>query len=174
MKRSIIFLTIILSVSLLPSVTAQGGKDLTGMITRKNGLRITVGGNGILFSGEYSRVLSVRASFFTEASLGIGTVPFSGGIVVPHQFTWNIGRHTNFFEAGLGGTFWTGKTDDSAYEERDYSYSLSPVIGYRKLFGRQRWTFRIFATPLIRIAGPSLYNDWAVTPWAGISIGFNF
>ncbi len=170
----ILLFIMITAMAVVTESHGQQQESSSGLLTRKNSVRITLGGNGIIFSGEYARILRVKPACFLEGSIGAGVIPFSGGVVIPHQITWNRGKSTNFLELGLGGSFWTGKTDASAYEERDYSYSLSPVIGYRKLLLKKTCTFRIFLTPLIHVAGAYVYQNWPVTPWGGISFGFNF
>ena len=151
---------------------SQVNSDVTdNQKVRKNSVDLTLGGSGLFLSANYSRTILVKPSYFVNASAGIGTVVMIGGVSVPHQLTFNFGKKSSFLELGLGGTFWTGKSNDSGYTETISSYYLSPIVGWRKNFDNNL-VFRAYANPLIYISGAQ--SEYAVTPFMGISLGYKF
>lgn len=153
--------------------TAAFAQEKQQFVIKKNSIDATIGGTGLAISFNYSRVLQVRPNYFIIASIGAGSVPFSGGLSVPHQITINFGKKNNFLEAGLGGSYWTGTSTATAEMERIYSYQLCPIIGYRKHFSNHL-IFRAYFNPLIHISGEYMYEDWKVLPYVGISFGWSF
>ena len=138
-----------------------------------NAIDITFAGSGLVISANYSRKLFVRPGFFMNASLGVGTVPSSGGLTVPHQITLNLGRRQSYLELGVAGTYFTGTSNASGFTERLYSYQLSPLIGYRRYFFN-RMVFRAYLNPLFHISGEYYLENYAIIPYVGISIGHSF
>jgi len=147
--------------------------DLKNTISRKNIIDITLAGQGGFLSANYSRILMVNQKFFLIASAGMGVIPFYAGFSVPHQLTFNIGKKSSFLEVGLGGTYMRGKTDSSGYTETTTSYLLSPIVGWRKNFD-SNLVFRVYANPLIDVSGGTIYEDMAIVPFLGISLGYSF
>jgi hypothetical protein len=145
--------------------------DLGKSKVRKNSVDITLGGSGLFLSTNYSRVIMAKPNYFINASVGIGTVIMTGGITLPHQLTFNFGKKSSFLELGLGGTFWTGKSNDSGYTETINSYYLSPIVGWRKNF-KNNLVFRVYTNPLFYISGEE--SEHTITPYAGISLGYSF
>jgi len=139
----------------------------------KNSIDISLGGLGLFVSANYARTLMVRPTFFVVASAGIGTVPGIGGISVPHQITFNLGKKTSFLELGVGGSYWTGKSNSSGFTESINSYNLSPIIGWRKII-KSSFVFRVFASPLIHVLGEYYIEDYSVVPYGGVSFGYCF
>lgn len=154
-------------------VSAQKKPDIRRIDNKMNRVDATLGGNGLLLSVNYSRIISVRSNYFTEAGAGLGFFAFASGLTLPHHFSFNFGRKSSFFEAGLGGVYWSGKTDASGYEERSDSYQISPIIGWRKHY-KNSMVLRVFASPLFHISGEYFYEDYAVVPYGGISFGYRF
>ncbi len=147
--------------------------DLRNTIDRYNIIDITLLGQGGFLSANYSRILLVRQKYFLNISAGMGMVPFYAGFSVPHQLTFNIGRKTSFLEVGLGGTYMRGKTDSSGYTETTTTYILSPIVGWRKNF-RSHLVLRIYANPLFDTSGDSIYENYSIVPFLGISLGYSF
>ena len=145
--------------------------DLNKHRLRKNSIDLTLGGSGLFLSANYTRTIIVKPNYFVSASVGIGTVIMIGGVSVPHQLSFNIGKKSSFLELGLGGTYWTGKSNESGYTETISSYFLSPVVGWRKNFNNNL-VFRVYANPLFYISGEQ--SDYAITPFMGISLAYNF
>lgn len=151
---------------------SQVNSDVTdNQKVRRNSVDLTLGGSGLFLSANYSRTILVKPSYFVNASAGVGTVIMIGGVSLPHQLTINFGKKSSFLEVGLGGTFWTGKSNSSGYTETVSSYYLSPIVGWRKNF-KNNLFFRVYANPLIYVSGEK--SDYAVTPYAGISLGYSF
>ncbi len=165
------FKNIVYIVVFLTSSFFYGQKDT--FIQRKNSVDITIAGTGIGFSANYSRIMAVKEKYFVVASVGVGLLPSVGGVSIPHQITFNFGKHSSFFEAGIGGVFWSGKSDSSGFEESINSYNLLPLAGWRKYFKKNLF-FRAYASPVIHISGEYFYEDYAVMPYMGVSLGYTF
>jgi len=174
MKNSI-GIALIACCFLWPTATygQEHADDLKNNLERKNVVDFTIGGTGLFISTNYSRVLAVKSTYFIDASIGIGTVLYTGGISLPHQLSFNLGKRSSFLELGIGGSFWSGKSNESGYTETINSYHLSPIIGWRKHFNNHL-VFRAYANPLIYISGVHFIEDFAITPYLGVSIGYTF
>ncbi len=146
---------------------------MTEALKCMNTLEIGFGGSGLVISASYQRKLLVRPKYYMNTSIGAGTVPLSGGIVIPHQFSLNLGQRESYFELGAAGSYWTGLSNASGFTERLYSYQLSPLIGYRRQFFN-KLVFRIYANPLFHIAGEYYLENWTFIPYLGISMGRAF
>ncbi|MCD4681259.1 MAG: hypothetical protein K8S00_12815 [Bacteroidales bacterium] len=158
---------------LLFSVTHSQNNTLRNTIIKKNIIDISLGGSGLFLSANYSRVIFITSKYFVNTSVGIGTVPFVGGFSVPHQISFNIGKENSFLELGIGGSYWSGKSNSSGYTETLYSYNLSPIIGWRKNF-KSNMSFRAYLNPLIHISGEYYIENYSVVPYLGVSIGYAF
>lgn len=165
---------IVLCLLLSSMVFSRGNyEDLSKSLKRKNIVDLTIGGTGLFVSANYSRIISVKSNYFIDASVGIGSVPYIGGISLPHQLTFNFGKQSSFWELGVGGTYWSGKSNASAYTETINSYQISPIIGWRKNF-KNNLIFRVYANPLIRISGENYIEDYSIVPYLGVSLGYTF
>lgn len=162
----------LVGLCLLLSVIAysQENEDLSETV-KKNTVDLTVGGTGLFVSVNYSRILLIKSNYFINTSAGIGTVIMIGGVSVPHQLTFNIGKKSSFLELGIGGTFWTGKSNESGYTDIINSYYISPIVGWRKNF-KNNLVFRTYANPLFYISGEK--SEYQITPFMGISLGYSF
>ena len=146
---------------------------MTEALKYRNTLEIGFGGTGLAISANYQRKLAIRPQYYMNAAIGVGTVPLSGGIVIPHQISLNLGKWRSYLELGIAGIYWTGYSDASGYSERIYSYQLSPVIGYRRHFFN-RLVLRVYVNPLFHISGEYYLENWSIIPYAGLSIGHAF
>ncbi|MCK5137059.1 MAG: hypothetical protein KAR19_14835 [Bacteroidales bacterium] len=174
MKKKIRFSLIAFCLLLSPIVYSQENNgDLKKILERKNSVDLTIGGTGLFLSVNYSRILAVKSNYFINTSVGIGTVPFIGGISLPHQVTFNLGKKSSFLELGIGGNFWSGKSNSSGYTETINSYHISPIIGWRKNF-KNNLVFRAYANPLIYLSGEHFLENLSVTPFLGVSLGYAF
>lgn len=105
-------------------------------------------------------------------SVGLGGMPMMG-IALPHSFKANFGVGNNFLELGVGGTYITGKTNESGFTESFYSYQLSPIIGWRRHF-ENNLVFRGYINPFIHLAGKNFIEDYSIVPYLGLSLGYRF
>jgi hypothetical protein len=142
-------------------------------MARMNVVDITLGGTGMFVSVNYSRKHYIQRDFFLNVSAGAGSYPGIGGISLPHQLTLNYGKSMNYFEAGVGGSYWRGISFSSGIIDNISSYNISPVAGYRRDLYND-FVFRVYVNPLFYIAGDYLYQDKSVLPYAGISLGYSF
>jgi len=147
--------------------------DLRNTLTKKNVMDVTLGGTGLFISANYSRLFILKSNLFLNASTGIGSVPFIGGISVPIQLTCNLGTGKNFFEFGLGGSIWSGKSNASGYKESIDSYNISPIIGWRRNL-HYGFVFRSYVNPLIRVSGEYFLEDYSIIPYLGVNLGYSF
>jgi len=170
MKKLLIFIVVFITLLTTKLYSQQG---LPFFLERKNIVDITLGGNGIFVSANYSRIVFIESNYFLCASVGIGTVPFIGGSVYPHQMSINFGKKRNFLELGLGGSYWIGKTNSSGYTLTTASYNFMPSIGYRAHFANNL-VFRVYATPIKHLTGKSIYEDYPIFPYGGLSLGYSF
>ncbi len=167
---------IIVGLCLLLSVVAYGRMNngsFRKVVERKNNIDFSTGGTGLFASFNYSRIVLVKSNYFINVSVGIGSVPFVGGTTFPHQVTFNLGRKNSFLELGIGGTYWSGKTNSSGYTEAFNSYQLTPIIGWRKHFNNNL-IFRIYANALFHISGEYYIENYSVIPYLGIGLGYGF
>ncbi len=146
--------------------------NLTETLKRSNSIDVTFGGTGLLLSANYSRVLFISNSYFVNASIGIGSVPIIGGTSLPGQLTFNYGKESSFLEAGIGATYWKGKSNSSGYTETIESFNISPILGYRKQFNNI--VFRAYVNPIIHISGVYYIENYSIIPYLGISLGYMF
>jgi hypothetical protein len=170
--------TVSILVLCLLSFILTEGQELSNkpntFIRKKNIIDITSGGNGLIVSVNYNRLVLINQSWFMDISAGIGTTtPLINGLTIPHQATLNFGKRNDFLEFGIGGSYWQGKSDISEYKETLTSYNLSPIIGWRKHW-KNNLALRIYANPLIHVSGEYYIEDYAVIPYLGISFGYAF
>ncbi len=120
---------------------------------------IEYGGNGLIASINYdARFLKTQDGFGYRIGLGaVLTDVFRAraGLTIPIGLNYLAGKKSHFFESGLGLTI-----DVDAGE-----VIFVPSIGYRYQPLHNGFTFRIFASPLIRHS--SIF-------WAGLSFGYKF
>jgi hypothetical protein len=167
-KKISLFIFLLFTVA----VTAQeNDTNLKNRFKHKNIADLTLGGTGIGLSINYGRILIAKSNYFVDMSVGLGVMP--NGITLPHSIRVNLGVGNNFLELGVGGTYITGKTDESGFTESFYSYQLSPIIGWRRHF-ENNLVFRVYANPLIHLAGDNFIEDYSIVPYLGLSLGYRF
>ena len=174
MKKIVNLLFVGFFLMLSTVTSAQENNDsVNERLVRKNNVDLTFGGTGLFVSVNYSRILLVKPNYFINASIGVGSVPVTGGIVIPHQATINLGKKSNFLELGIGGSYWFGENDNSVNNKKTYSYQLSPIVGWRKHFSNNL-ILRIYMNPLFYVSGEYYVEYYPVIPYAGISLGYSF
>lgn len=142
-------------------------------LIKKNSINLTAGGSGLFLSFNYEKYFFIKTNYYLSASVGIGFIPISGGVTIPHMITYNWGKKSNFLELGLGGTYWSGTRNNTDKQESVNSYNLSPVIGWKKHF-KKNMILRIYTNPLINVFGENYIEDLTVMPYLGISLGYTF
>ena len=174
-KMKVIKIIYLMGICLLLSgvIYGQENSDNLRKSVRKNNIDLTIGGMGLGVSVNYNRILLVKPNYFINASVGLGIVPSIDGITIPHQITYNIGKKNSFLEVGVGGSFWSGKSNESGYTETQNSYHISPIIGWRKHF-RNNLIFRIYTNPLIHVSGEYFIENYSIVPYLGVSLGYSF
>ncbi len=170
MKKYLVLLFVLFLT--LPALAQKTSFGREQALQRKNSVLLMLGGNGLFLSVSYDRVVVVQPGWFMDVSAGIGIFPGIAGFNVPHQIVFNKGKKTGFFLFGFGGTYEQNKTDASGFTKTEWSYYFSPLAGWKKIF-RNRFTFGIFASPLIYVAGTG-GTQYPVWPYAGISLGYSF
>jgi hypothetical protein len=131
---------------------------------------------GLMFlapSVEYGRIILKKDKWFLNGAAGIGTIAVAGGIAVPHQLTFNFGKRSGFFEVGAAGIFWNGKTDSSGFTERESSYNIGPILGWRK-YCKRKFFFRIYMNPLVLSPVSNDFSDVLYILNTGVSFGYSF
>jgi len=124
-------------------------------------------------SVEYGRILLQKDRWFLNGSAGIGSIAMAGGITVPHQLTFNFGKKSSFFEVGAGAIFWNGTTDASGFTERESSYNIGPLLGWRK-YCKKKFFLRIYANPLVLSPISNDFSDILYILNTGVSFGYSF
>jgi len=151
------------------------GQDVTKteFIVPKNSVSLNMGLMFLAPSVEYGRILLQKEKWFLNGSAGIGTVAMAGGVTVPHQLTFNIGKRSSFFEVGAGGVFWNGTTDASGFTERESSYNIGPLLGWRK-YCKRKFFFRLYMNPLVLSPISNDFSDIFYILNTGFSFGYSF
>jgi hypothetical protein len=168
MKRKLLTAAIVLIIS---NTFAQNTK--TGFTVPKNSVSVNMGLMFLAPSVEYGRIFAQKDNWFLNGSAGIGTIAMAGGITVPHQLTFNFGKRSSFFEAGVGGVFWNGFTDVSGFTERESSYNIGPLLGWRK-YCKRKFFFRLYMNPLVLSPVSSDFSDVIYILNTGFSFGYSF
>jgi hypothetical protein len=169
---SIVILFSLLSLTCFPQESNNNLAKRDSL--KRNIFDFTLAGTGLVVSFNYCRIIQVKPDYFMSATIGLGSVPFAGGITIPHQLTYNFGRKNNFLEAGIGGVYWQGYENQENGKEQLYSYNIVPIVGYRKNFSNNKMVFRIYISPIIRVSGEYFYKTHPALPYGGISFGYSF
>lgn len=155
---------------------------------RPNSISLSIGGNGIIYSINYERIIhehfsvNIGGGLFTATEKGTGknfqiyTIPATAGYI--HNLSGN--RH--FVEAGFGMTpVLISSTMNSYIRENDLYIIPTLNIGYR--FHCRNFLLKLAFTPY---CGTKPLNDkrekqnaFSITgsqiqPWGGITVGYRF
>jgi len=165
----IIFLTAIA----LSSFGQIDSLKYNALVKKQNSFDVSIGGLGLFASLNFSRYVLIKENYFVNTSIGIGTAPMVGGMILPHQITFNYGKNRKFLEVGMGGTYWVSTIHDEPHKgDVVHSYNLAPIVGWRIHF-KNNMVFRVFATPIFHVAGEYIFNDYSILPYGGFSLGIN-
>jgi hypothetical protein len=165
--KNIVLLTSLLILTVTESIIAQD----TNINFKKNQFYLEIGGNSLVYSISYERLLS--EDFTLRAGFGItpGLIFADGTFIhIPVTVSYLIGGKRSKFETGLGLTYFAG-TDVEVFglDAGDQSLIfLTGIVGYR-YSSPGGFVFRIFFTPLYSSdADPYFY------PYFGLSFGYAF
>jgi len=125
-----------------------------------NEIDIGLGGNGLILSLNYDRLLFQGKNYFTD--LRIGASYFIFGYGMPVSFSVNFGRK-HYIELGAGALF-----GHACFFGCGNFYIVYPMLGYRFQKPDGGITFRVYGLILANFVD-KIYN-----PYAGISIGYAF
>ena len=166
--------TLLLTTVILIAANTYGQDAAkTEFMVPKNSVSLNMGLMGLAPSVEYGKILLKKDKWFLNGSAGIGTVAPVGGVTVPHQLTFNLGKRSSFFEVGAGGVFWNGETDSSGFTERESSYNIGPLLGWRK-YCKRKFFFRIYMNPLVLSPVSNDFSDVLYILNTGVSFGYSF
>ena len=161
-------LILVLSILILPNQLNAQQKD---RVFKPNHLNLELGGNGLIYSLNYERLLS--ESFTLRGGIGVtpGLILVEGTFFhIPVTVSYLAGGERSKFEIGLGATYFGG-TDAEIFglEAGDVSLVfVTGIIGYRYT-SSTGFVFRIFFSPLY-----SSDTDPNLITSGGLSFGFTF
>jgi len=169
MKKIILLSKILLGWLILFQCNAAGQTLATNF--KQNQLYLELGGNGLIYSINYERLLS--ENFTLRGGFGItpGLIFVEGTFIhIPVTASYLIGSKTSKLELGLGATYFAGKdTEIFGLDAGDqFLVFLTGIIGYRYT-SPAGFVFRVLFTPI--------YNseeDPYFYPSFGLSFGFAF
>jgi len=170
MRKETFITTLFLMISITVYSQEKTNSDFT---VPKNSVYLNLNMPFFAPSVEYGRVIHSGFKGFLDGSAGIGSISFAGGVTVPHKLCFNFGEKDSFIEVGIGGVYWNGTTSSSDYTEREGSYNIGPVIGWRK-YTMKNFIFRIYMNPLILPPQSDDYKDTYYILNTGFSFGYSF
>jgi hypothetical protein len=154
----------------------QDKKNKTSNPERKNLLSIELGGNGLIYSFNYTRFFKVQenTSFSTRGGFEIlwdrnGHYEFAA----PFEFYLKMGnpRQKHFLETGLGITLLYTVEENDSPELTNYVFGR---IGYCYHKPGSRFNLRIGFTPFTDYFFQPSSNDKVIQPFGGVSFGYLF
>ena len=153
------------SLIFLSTASQVYGQD--GQIQPKNSLYLELGGNALVYSINYDRVLTDDFS----ARIGIGFYSFeddfgdSASLAgIPITAHYLLGNGNSRLELGGGILVVTGKADVGSVETKDGAVLGTGVFAYRFQKQEGGLFFKAGFTPVI--------HSGSFLPWFGISIGY--
>jgi hypothetical protein len=143
--------------------------------TAKNAFYFEGGGNALLYSVNYERIVFANL----VARVGVSAIPGwfpwvgedGGGylVMVPVQVGMLFGPGNHHFELGAGATFGNAAVDIGDFEESESWVFATGTVGYRYQPPEGGVIFRATLTPLFIEA-----LDVGVIPMIGLSVGHSF
>jgi len=169
MKKIILLSKILLGWLILFQCNAAGQTQTTNF--KQNQLYLELGGNGIIYSVNYERLLSENISLRGGFGITPGFFFVEGTFIdIPVTASYLIGSERSKLEMGLGATFLaSSNVEVFGLDSGDQSLIiLTGIVGYRYI-SPSGFVFRIFFTPLYSSEG-----DPPFVPYFGLSFGFAF
>jgi len=145
-----------------------------GTSNKKNLISIELGGNGIIYSLNYSRFFNLNNNTQISTRGGLGILWDNEGhyeIVIPLECYFKFGRFdkAHFFEIGSGITFHNTFENNNNPEYKNY---IIGRLGYCYHKPASRLNIRIGFTPIIDYKYE--FDDGLIIPSGGLSIGYSF
>lgn len=163
LPKRLLFLLIAVGCSALLKAQPE---DRTANL-RRNSLYVEVGGNNLIYSLNFDRIIAVRDRHRLSLRIGAGYIP-QVYLGLPVEVNTMIGKQDNFIEAGLGLTPVLGDYSGA------YSPSLMAVgrIGFRHQRAGGGQLLRVGFNMLAILYSQQPTNYRPLMPWGGISWGF--
>ena len=176
MKRRVIkvktinhwLLILVLSILIVP---CQSNAQYSLAAPKQNQVYLELGGNGVIYSINYERLLSENFSLRGGFGITPGFFFVEGTFIdIPVTASYLIGSERSKLEMGLGATFLaSSNVEVFGLDSNDQSLIiLTGIVGYRYI-SPSGFVFRIFFTPLYSSEG-----DPPFVPYFGLSFGFAF
>jgi len=141
-------------------------------VQKKNVVSIELGGNAIIYSINYSRIVITGINNRLYMRFGFAYLPISKlshFFLLPGELYLQTGKMDHHFELGTGITYEFRVKDYS--DDHLYNYIFLRVgYSYQKPGGR--FYYRVGFTPFTGILSSSL--DRLIMPFGGISVGYLF
>lgn len=146
--------------------------------TTRNAYYVEAGGNALLYSVNYERMVAAGLSARVGISLVPAWIPFVGDdggdgggllVMVPVQAGYVFGTGNHHLEVGAGATFGNAAVDIGGLEGKENWVFGTGTIGYRFQRPEAGSLFRLTITPLfIEVL------DVGMIPMIGLSYGRSF
>jgi hypothetical protein len=167
MKKIILLSKILLGWLILFQCSADAQTSTANF--KQNHLYLELGGNGLIYSINYERLLS--ENFTLRGGFGItpGIIFVEGTFIhIPVTASYLIGSKTSKLELGLGATYFAGEdTELFGLDAGDQSLIiLTGIVGYRYT-SPSGFVLRVLFTPLYNSEEDSYFY-----PSFGLSFGF--
>lgn len=143
--------------------------QLSEQASKKNQLYFELGGNGIIYSLNYERLLTENLTLRAGFGITPGIIFVEGTFVhIPVTVSYLIGGARSKFETGLGAVYFSG-SDIKVFGLKSGELSevaLTGIIGYRYT-SQGGFVFRVLFTPFYNSSIKSKF-----LPSGGLSFGF--
>jgi hypothetical protein len=160
----------------------------------KNTFFMEVGGNTMLYSLNYDRIIFQKKNMFISTRVGLSCIPLNANFsyLFPFETDFCIGKKNNHFEVGAGILYFH---NHSYYLSRGIQNDFVPIylnmdaviltgrIGYRYQRPTGGFFFRASFVPMVQLFektrddrygtySENVIGGFSVLPWAGISFGY--
>jgi hypothetical protein len=160
--NNLIFVAIVGSLIMLAQTNSRAQN-------KQNQLFLELGGNGLIYSVNYERLLSENLTLRGGLGYTPGLIFVEGTFFhIPVTMSYIVGGDHSKFEAGLGVTLFTG-TNAKIFGLPTGDISIlfiSGILGYRYV-SPSGFVWRIFVCPIY-----SNKTDPKFNPYGGMSFGF--
>lgn len=137
---------------------------------RAQNIFVELGGQGVLFTANYDSRFSNKRNGL-GGRIGIGYISESGNnaTTIPLSLNYLLGKGKNFFEMGLGTTFFAtgGNEDNFSFNDSNSTFVGTMSFSYRLQPEDHGFSFRAGLTPIFN-------KDFFIPYYAGLSLGYSF